>query len=114
MNIKSQALYAEMQSLAGQARSIANDIPLKKSQELNLINPSQSDFSTMLKDALGNVNNLQQETSQLRNRLEMGDNSVSLAQVMISAQKSSLAFEATVQVRNKLVEAYKEIMSMPV
>jgi flagellar hook-basal body complex protein FliE len=44
----------------------------------------------------------------------MGDRSVSLAEVMIASQKSSVAFEATVQVRNKLVESYKEIMNMPV
>jgi flagellar hook-basal body complex protein FliE len=46
--------------------------------------------------------------------VEMGDPKVSLAQAMIAGQKSSIAFEATVQVRNKLVEAYKEVMSMPV
>jgi flagellar hook-basal body complex protein FliE len=44
----------------------------------------------------------------------MGDRSVSLAEAMIASQKSSVAFEATVQVRNKLVESYKEIMNMPV
>ena len=38
----------------------------------------------------------------------------SLGEVMIAANKSSLAFDATVQVRNKMVEAYKEVMSMPV
>ncbi|MEW8162842.1 MAG: flagellar hook-basal body complex protein FliE [Candidatus Thiodiazotropha endolucinida] len=37
-----------------------------------------------------------------------------LAQVMIAAQKSSLSFEAMVQVRNKLVEAYKDVMNMPI
>ena len=42
------------------------------------------------------------------------DRSVSLAEAMIASQKSSVAFEATVQVRNKLVESYKEIMNMPV
>jgi len=114
MNIKGQMLYAEMQSMSAQARSLGGDFALKKSTELTQINPSQSDFTTMFKNALSNVNGLQQETSGLRTRLEMGDSSVSLAQVMISAQKSSLAFEATVQVRNKMVEAYKDIMSMPV
>lgn len=111
MNIKGQALYAEMQSLAGQARGISNELKLTRTEEAN---NSQSDFGVMLKSALGNVNNLQAETSALRTRIEMGDPDVSLAQVMIAAQKSSLAFEATVQVRNKMVEAYKDIMAMPV
>ena len=46
--------------------------------------------------------------------IEMGDPKVSLAQAMLAGQKASIAFEATVQVRTKLVEAYKEVMAMPV
>lgn len=111
MNIKGQALYAEMQSLASQARAVGTELKLNKAEQ---VNPSQSEFSTMFKDALSHVNALQQETGAMRTAFEMGDKNVSLAQVMIASQKSSLAFEATVQVRNKLVEAYKEIMSMPV
>lgn len=72
------------------------------------------DFSGLLKQAINNVNDLQQDTSDLRNRFDMGDRSVSLSDVMIAGQKSSIAFEATVQVRNKVVEAYKTIMNMPV
>lgn len=78
------------------------------------LNPAKADFSKMLKQAIDNVNDLQQNTSELRNRFEMGDKEVSLGEVMIAANKSSLAFDATVQVRNKMVEAYKEVMSMPV
>lgn len=111
MNIKGQALYAEMQSLASQARGVGTELKLQHAEQ---VNPSQSDFSSMLTNALSNVNNLAQETGRLRSAAEMGVPGVSLAQVMIASQKSSLAFEATVQVRNKLVEAYKDIMSMPV
>jgi len=64
--------------------------------------------------ALGNVNELQGAANDLRTRFDMGDNSVDLSQVMIAGQKSSIAFEATVQVRNKMVDAYKTIMNMPV
>lgn len=111
MNIKGQALYAEMQSLAGHARGIGTELKLQRTTE---INPSQSDFSELFTKALSHVNDLAQETSRLRTAVELGDPNVSLAQVMIAGQKSSLAFEATLQVRNKLVEAYKDIMSMPV
>jgi flagellar hook-basal body complex protein FliE len=45
---------------------------------------------------------------------EMGDKSLSLADVMVAKEKSGIAFEATIQVRNKVLEAYKQIMSMPV
>jgi len=60
------------------------------------------------------VNGLQQNTGDLRTRFDQGDRSVSLSDVMIASQKSGVAFDATVQVRNKLIESYKEIMSMPV
>ena len=46
--------------------------------------------------------------------VEMGDRSVSISDAMIASQKASVAFTATVEVRNKFVEAYKEIMNMPV
>ncbi len=72
------------------------------------------DFGGLLKQAINNVNDLQQDTNDLRTRFDMGDRSVSLSDVMIAGQKSSIAFEATVQVRNKVVEAYKTIMNMPV
>ena len=45
---------------------------------------------------------------------ETGEGDASLAEIMIAAQKSSLSFDAMVQVRNKLVEAYKDIMNMPI
>ena len=44
----------------------------------------------------------------------MGDPNVSLVDTMVAAQKAGLAFDATLQVRNKLVEAYKDIMNMPI
>jgi len=50
----------------------------------------------------------------MQNAIEMGDRSVSISDAMIASQKSSVAFAATVEVRNKFVEAYKEIMNMPV
>jgi flagellar hook-basal body complex protein FliE len=73
-----------------------------------------TDFTDMLKQALSNVNALQKDSSDLKTRFDMGDKSLNLSDVMIAGQKASIAFEATVQVRNKVVEAYKTIMNMPV
>jgi flagellar hook-basal body complex protein FliE len=113
MNIQGQghSLYQELQSLASQARSVSSEMAIPAIPEQN---NSQSDFSAMLKGALDQVNGLQTQSRELSGAVEMGDPKVSLAQAMIAGQKASLAFEATVQVRTKLVEAYKEIMSMPV
>lgn len=108
MNINAASMFNELQTQRVQAKGITSDLSTKET------NPASADFSAMLKQAIQNVNGLQQETSSLRNSFEMGDQDVSLADVMIASNKSSLAFDATIQVRNKMVEAYKEVMSMPV
>ncbi len=106
MNINGASLYNELQAMSAQSKS------LDTSQQIN--NSAQADFSQLLTQAIDKVNDLQQNTGELRTRFDMGDRSVSLGDVMIASSKSSVAFEATVQVRNKVVEAYKSIMSMPV
>ncbi|MGF1726718.1 flagellar hook-basal body complex protein FliE [Photobacterium nomapromontoriensis] len=73
-----------------------------------------ADFGALLGDAIKSVNGLQSQSGELATRFDQGDRSVSLSDVMIARNKSSVAFEATVQVRNKMVEAYKELMNMPV
>lgn len=117
MNIQANNLYAELQSMASQASGQTirpnNDInPFNQVQKVN--NPSSANFGDLLKQAVDNVNDLQATSGELKNAVEMGDRSVSLAEAMIASQKAGIAFEATVQVRNKLVESYKSIMSMPV
>lgn len=76
--------------------------------------PAGSDFSSMLMKSINSVNEVQKESSRLSDAFVMGDPGVSLAEVMIAKQKSGIAFEATLQVRNKLLSAYKEIMAMQV
>ncbi len=71
-----------------------------------------ADFSSALKQALDGVNELQVTSDAEKARYDMGDRSVSLADVMLHSQKASLALEATVQVRNKMTEAYRTIMQM--
>ena len=111
MNINAASMFNELQTESVQAKGINTELTSKIS---NPTNTSPANFSAMLKQAIENVNGLQQTTTELRNGFEMGDQDISLSDVMIASNKSSLAFDATVQVRNKMVEAYKEIMSMPV
>ena len=108
MNLNTSALFNDLKMQGLQSKGLDSELSSQS------VSSSQADFSKMLKQAIDNVNGLQQNTSDLRNRFEMGDQEVSLGEVMIAANKSSLAFDATVQVRNKMVEAYKEVMSMPV
>lgn len=75
--------------------------------------PKAGDFTSALKGALDQVNALQNEASNASVAFERGE-TTDIAAVMLAKQKASIGFEATLQVRNKLLSAYKDIMSMPV
>lgn len=108
MEVNANSLYQEMQSMVSEVSQNPNPMPR---QELNT---SASEFSDLLNQALENVNGLQRESRVAQQRFDLGDPDISLAEVMIAKEKSGIAFEATLQVRNKLLEAYKTIMNMPV
>lgn len=72
------------------------------------------EFTDALKTALDAVNAAQVKSSDMGKRFAMGDESVSLSDMMIAMQKSSINFQAAIQVRNKLVTAYHDIMNMQV
>lgn len=78
------------------------------------IQAGQPDFAAALKESLNQVNQVQQTSNQLATRFELGDPDVDLVQVMVAKQKASVAFEATTQIRNRLVSAYQDIMNMQV
>lgn len=71
-------------------------------------------FGTMFSQAINKVAETQQSASTLTKSFEQGDPGVSLTQVMVATQKASVSFQAMTQVRNKLVEAYQEVMNMQV
>jgi flagellar hook-basal body complex protein FliE len=73
-----------------------------------------ADFGETLKAALQQVNSAQQEAQQLTTGFDLNDPNVNLHEVMASLQKASLSFQTMVQVRNRLVNAYQEIMNMQV
>lgn len=70
------------------------------------------DFASMLKSSIDQVNAAQQDSSQMANNFELGKGDANLQDVMISLQKANVSFQTMVQVRNKLVTAYQEIMNM--
>lgn len=75
--------------------------------------PAKPGFADALKASLDQVNNTEQAAGRAQERFALGDDKVSLSDVMISMQKSNIAFQATIQVRNRLVSAYQDIMNMP-
>lgn len=102
----------KINELLSQIRSISNQVEpnIKIKQDGN----EESSFSTVLKTSLDKVNEQQMSAADLATRFEQGDSSVELSRVMIEMQKARVSFEAVKQVRNQLVTAYQEVMSMPV
>ncbi len=72
------------------------------------------DFADVLKNSIDRVNQTQGQADQLRDKLASGDNSQNLHEVMIALQTASVSFQEMVQVRNKLVTAYQDIMNIQV
>ena len=99
-------LLAQMRVMSAQAQGAAVTPQAEVQPSVN--------FSDVLKNSIDSVNELQQTSNQLKTAFTQGDPNVSITEVMIASQKSSLAFTAMTEVRNKLVEAYKDVMSMPV
>jgi len=75
--------------------------------------PARANFAQSMETALTKVNDTQQKASALSEAYERGE-TVDIAKVMLARQEASVGFEATLQVRNKILSAYKDIMSMPV
>lgn len=74
---------------------------------------AQQSFANTLKDAIASVNNQQITSDAMTEKLIKGED-VELHEVMIAAQKASVSLNATMEVRNKAVEAYQEIMRMTI
>lgn len=73
-----------------------------------------ADFSSLLKQSIDQVNDVQQQAGKLAQSFEAGQTDASLAEVMVSLQKANVSFQGMVQVRNKLVDAYKDVMNMSI
>ncbi|MBS4203789.1 flagellar hook-basal body complex protein FliE [Bacillus sp. FJAT-49754] len=92
--------------------------PLEAMKSLNNMNNNQTmpvqaekSFGELLKTAINEVNSTQLQSDAATASLVRGDN-IDLHNVMISAQKASITLQAALEVRNKAVEAYQEIMRM--
>lgn len=70
-------------------------------------------FAKLLKQGLDSVNQVQSKATTLQTQFERGVPGVELPQVMLEMQKANVSFRALTEVRNKFVEAYREIMNMP-
>lgn len=89
--------------------------PFIQSQSIPKLKPDEKtvDFGELFKQSLDKVNAAQHESDNLTNKLVTGEVK-DVHEVMIAAQKASLSLQLTLQVRNKVVEAYQEVMRMQV
>jgi flagellar hook-basal body complex protein FliE len=74
---------------------------------------AQKSFASVLKQSIEQVNETQLQSDELTKKLALGED-VDLHQVMIAGQKANITLQATMEVRNKVIEAYQEIMRMQV
>jgi len=73
-----------------------------------------TDFAAVLKSSLDSVAQAQSHAESMQHAFVLGDDKVSLSNVMIDMQKANIQFQTTVQVRNKVIAAYNDIMNMQV
>jgi flagellar hook-basal body complex protein FliE len=104
-SINTDTLLIQMRAMAAQAQG--------KSAESSSAS-GQSDFSSMLQQSISKVNEGQMTAEKLSDAFQAGDPNVQVSELMVALQKSNVSFQAMLQVRNKLVSAYQEIMNMQV
>jgi len=107
-NLQIDSVLAQIRALQQQTKISA---PAIKPPGEGVAGPS---FANVLKQGLDAVNQTQAKSADLAARFERGEPGVELSQVMLESNKASVALRATVEVRNRLVNAYQEIMNMPI
>lgn len=102
-DIAMQSVLAQMRAMKARAEGF----------QANPVQQPSSDFTTVMKSAIDHVSATQKTAGEMTKAFETGKD-VEIADVMVSLQKANIEFQATVQVRNKMVEAYQQIMNMPI
>ena len=113
-----QSMLQTLRSYQSQAAGGMDSDGNKVGGGLNGLNGSQgpqgpSGFGDLVRQTVDQVNANQMQASKISSAYERGEG-VPLTDVVLSMQKSSLSFEATLQVRNKVLKAYEDILNMPV
>lgn len=110
----------EMRSIKSQTQVFepgnANVDALNVKKPLAPINEAKETaaFGDLLSQAVNKVNDLQKNSNELATKYQQGIEGVDITDVMIASQKASVSFQSMLQVRNKVIEAYRDVMNMPV
>jgi flagellar hook-basal body complex protein FliE len=104
-----QSMLETLRSYQAQAGQNPADVPSATSAA----GTPKASFGNLISGALDQVNELSTEAKTLRTAYERGED-LPLTDVVLGMQKSSIAFEATLQIRNKVLKAYEDVLNMPV
>jgi flagellar hook-basal body complex protein FliE len=115
--VEMSRLMLEMRAMQAEAQALTQPSPTPPVQPAAGEGPegvAGAGFGELFKQAVDGVNGRQMEAKALVTAVETGDTEVAISEVMIASQKASLSFQAMMQVRNRLVSAYEDIMNMPI
>jgi flagellar hook-basal body complex protein FliE len=104
----------QINAVLGQIRALREQIDHAAVKAPTPTDDAKESFGAVLGQFVSQVNEAQAASTDLAARFEQGDEKVSLAQVMVASQKSNVSFQAVVQVRNKLLAAYQDVMNMQI
>jgi len=105
-------VVSQMRALASEINTPSNAVTTPATADATAADDVK--FSNVLRGAIDSVNDTQSVAGQAVDGFLTGDNSRSLAEVMVATQKASVSFRAMTEVRNRLIEAYREVMNMPI
>ncbi len=103
----------EINRVLEQIRAISTQTRIATSPASETQQTGPSEFATLLKKGIEQVNQTQQSATALADKFDRGVPGVELPQVMLEMQKATVSFRALTEVRNRLVSAYQDIMNMP-
>ncbi|HHL45304.1 MAG TPA: flagellar hook-basal body complex protein FliE [Gammaproteobacteria bacterium] len=100
--INTDNLLAQMRVMAAQAQG---GTAVEKT--------AAADFGGLLKQSIDQVNEMQQQSRNAKEAFQAGTSDMSLAEVMLTSEKAGIAFQTVLQVRNKVIQAYQDVINMP-
>jgi flagellar hook-basal body complex protein FliE len=104
---------ATISSILSQIRGMQAQTALRPSASEAVESTQNGGFGESLRKAISQIDNDQKQAQGLAQRFEMGDPDASLTKVMLAQQSAQLSFRATVEMRNRIVQAYQDVMNMP-
>lgn len=111
-SVSMDALLAKLEA----ARAVVSKMPISTPNAAPAASGATKrvDFGQMLKDSIAKVNDSQNQAMGLAERFQLGDTKVTLEETMVALSKANISFQQMVQVRNRVIAAYHDIMNLQI